>query len=88
MNITKPAWRRPVAMACVGALAALGWTTVGDAAHAATDLPAAQFASVSGSGACAANEQAPADVHRHVRREASNDRAAQALRNPGEERGR
>ena len=60
MNITKPAWRRPVAMACVGALAALGWTTVGDAAHAATDLPAAQFASVSGSGACAANEQAPA----------------------------
>ena len=27
---------------------------------AATDLPAAQFASVSGSGACAANEQAPA----------------------------
>ena len=60
MNITKPAWRRRVAMACVGALAALGWTTVGDAAHAATDLPAAQFASVSGSGACAANEQAPA----------------------------
>ena len=60
MNITKPAWRRSVAMACVGALAALGWTTVGDAAHAATDLPAAQFASVSGSGACAANEQAPA----------------------------
>ena len=60
MNITKPAWLRPVAMACVGALAALGWTTVGDAAHAATDLPAAQFASVSGSGACAANEQAPA----------------------------
>lgn len=60
MNITKPAWWRPVAMACVGALAALGWTTVGDAAHAATDLPAAQFASVSGSGACAANEQAPA----------------------------
>ena len=60
MNITKPAWRRRVAMACVGALAALGWTTVGDAAHAAADLPAAQFASVSGSGACAANEQAPA----------------------------
>ena len=60
MNITKPVWRRRVAMACVGALAALGWTTVGDAAHAATDLPAAQFASVSGSGACAANEQAPA----------------------------
>mgnify|MGYP000949614045 CR=1 FL=1 len=60
MNITKPAWRRRVAMACVGALAALGCTTVGDAAHAATDLPAAQFASVSGSGACAANEQAPA----------------------------
>ena len=60
MNITKPAWRRRVAMACVGALAALGWTTVGDAAHAATDLPGAQFASVSGSGACAANEQAPA----------------------------
>ena len=60
MNITKPAWRRRVAMACVGALAALGCTTVGDAAHAAADLPAAQFASVSGSGACAANEQAPA----------------------------
>ena len=60
MNITKPAWRRRVAMACVGALAALGWTTVGDAAHAATDLPGAQFASVSGSGACAANGQAPA----------------------------
>ena len=60
MNITKPAWRRRVAMACVGALAALGCTTVGDVAHAATDLPAAQFASVSGSGACAANEQAPA----------------------------
>ena len=60
MNITKPVWRRRVAMACVGALAALGWTTVGDTAHAATDLPAAQFASVSGSGACAANEQAPA----------------------------
>ena len=60
MNITKPVWRRRVAMACVGALAALGWTTVGDAARAATDLPAAQFASVSGSGACAANEQAPA----------------------------
>ena len=60
MNITKPAWLRPVAMACAGALAALGWTTVGDAAHAAADLPAAQFASVSGSGACAANEQAPA----------------------------
>ena len=60
MNITKHAWRRRVAMACVGALAALGWTTVGDAAHAAADLPAAQFASVSGSGACAANEQAPA----------------------------
>ena len=60
MNITKPAWRRRVAMVCVGALAALGWTTVGDAAHAAADLPAAQFASVSGSGACAANEQAPA----------------------------
>ena len=60
MNITKPVWRRRVAMACVGALAALGCTTVGDAAHAATDLPAAQFASVSGSGACAANEQAPA----------------------------
>ena len=47
-------------MACVGALAALGCTTVGDTAHAAADLPAAQFASVSGSGACAANEQAPA----------------------------
>ena len=60
MNITKHAWRRRVAMACVGALAALGLTTVGDAAHAAADLPAAQFASVSGSGACAANEQAPA----------------------------
>ena len=60
MNITKPVWRRRVAMACVGALAVLGWTTVGDTAHAATDLPAAQFASVSGSGACAANEQAPA----------------------------
>ena len=60
MNITKPVWRRRVAMACVGALAALGCTTVGDVAHAATDLPAAQFASVSGSGACAANEQAPA----------------------------
>ena len=60
MNITKPAWRRRVAMACVGALAALGCTTVGDTAHAAADLPAAQFASVSGSGACAANEQAPA----------------------------
>ena len=60
MNITKPVWRRRVAMACVGALAALGCTTVGDAAHAATDLPTAQFASVSGSGACAANEQAPA----------------------------
>ena len=60
MNITKPAWRRRVAMACVGALAALGLTTVGDAAHAAADLPAAQFASVSGSGACAANVQAPA----------------------------
>ena len=60
MNITKPAWRRRVAMACVGALAALGWTTVGDAAHAATDLPGARFASVSGSGACAANGQAPA----------------------------
>lgn len=60
MNITKPVWRRRVAMACVGALAALGCTTVGDAARAAADLPAAQFASVSGSGACAANEQAPA----------------------------
>ena len=60
MNITKPVWRRRVAMACVGALAVLGWTTVGDTAHAAADLPAAQFASVSGSGACAANEQAPA----------------------------
>ena len=60
MNITKSVWRRRVAMACVGALAALGCTTVGDVAHAATDLPAAQFASVSGSGACAANEQAPA----------------------------
>ena len=41
MNITKPAWRRRVAMACVGALAALGWTTVGDSAHAEADMPAA-----------------------------------------------
>ena len=63
MNNTMTAWRRRVAIACVGALGALGWTTVGDPANAAittTTMPAAQFASITGTAECAANDQAPA----------------------------
>ena len=66
MNNTMTAWRRRVAIACVGALGALGalgWTTVGDTANAAittTTMPAAQFASITGTAECAANDQAPA----------------------------
>lgn len=78
MNNTMTAWRRRVAIACVGALGALGWTTVGDTANAAittTTMPAAQFASITGT-AMRSKRSSSGDLHRHVHCKASNDRAA------------